>query len=115
MLHDGSGYLGGVVPGIVLTASGIGLALPAAAAAMTSTAPPAHRGVAGALFTTRQQTGSAIGLAALATIAASSARSYEAVFLTTGVLAVAALAASAVIGVLGRRGNAIPSASRPAR
>lgn len=96
-LHGGSSYLVGIVPGIVLTASGIGLALPAAAAAVTSTVPPTQRGVAGALFTTGQQAGSAIGLGVLASIASSTAHSYTAVFITTTALTVIALAVLAYI------------------
>jgi MFS family permease len=70
-LHSTSTYPGGVLIGIVLTAGGLGLALPAASVALTSSAPPPLRGVAGALFTTAQQAGSAIGLALLATVSAS--------------------------------------------
>jgi len=99
LLDDSSSYIGGVVPGIILTASGIGLALPAAASAMTSTVTPAQRGVAGGLFTTGQQTGSAIGLAVLATIAASVTDSYSAVFITTSILTLIALATLAHIAV----------------
>ena len=92
-LGSGSSYIGGVLPGIVLTAAGIGLALPAAAFAMTSKVNQTQRGVAGALFTAGQQAGSAVGLASIATIAASFADSYRAVFVSTSFLALAALVA----------------------
>jgi EmrB/QacA subfamily drug resistance transporter len=63
-------YLAVVLPGIVLTALGIGLALPTASIAITSGVRREDQGLAGALFTTSQQTGAAVGLAVLATAAA---------------------------------------------
>jgi EmrB/QacA subfamily drug resistance transporter len=63
-------YLAVVLPGIVLTALGIGLALPTASIAITSGVRRQDQGLAGALFTTSQQTGAAVGLAVLATVAA---------------------------------------------
>jgi len=66
---DGS-YATAVLPGLVLTALGIGLALPAASIAITSGVQPRDQGLAGALFTSGQQVGAAIGLAILATAAA---------------------------------------------
>jgi MFS family permease len=59
-----------VLPGLVLTALGIGLALPTASIAITSGVAASEQGLAGALFTTSQQTGAAVGLAILATAAA---------------------------------------------
>jgi EmrB/QacA subfamily drug resistance transporter len=63
-------YLEVVLPGIVLTALGIGLALPTASIAITNGVRRQDQGLAGALFTTSQQTGAAVGLAVLATAAA---------------------------------------------
>lgn len=63
-------YAVNVLGGILLTAAGMGLALPAASLALTADAPPHQRGIAGALFASGQQVGSAIGIAVLATIAA---------------------------------------------
>jgi hypothetical protein len=63
---------GWVLPGLVLTALGIGLALPTASIAITSGVQASEQGVAGALFTTSQQTAAAVGLAVLATAAAQS-------------------------------------------
>ncbi|GAA0423526.1 MFS transporter [Leifsonia naganoensis] len=63
-------YAVNVLGGILLTAAGMGLALPAASLALTADAPPHQRGTAGALFASGQQLGSAIGIAVLATIAA---------------------------------------------
>jgi EmrB/QacA subfamily drug resistance transporter len=59
-----------VLPGLILTSLGIGLALPTASIAITSGVRSADQGLAGALFTTSQQAGAAIGLAVLATAAA---------------------------------------------
>jgi EmrB/QacA subfamily drug resistance transporter len=65
-----SGYGLAVLPGLVLTAFGMGLVLPTASIAITSGVQGSDQGLAGAIFTTSQQTGAAIGLAVLATIAA---------------------------------------------
>lgn len=62
-----------VLGGILLTAAGLGFALPATALAMTADAEPQQRGVAAALFSAGQQVGSAVGLALLATIASARA------------------------------------------
>jgi hypothetical protein len=59
-----------VLPGLVLTAVGVRLALPTASIAITSGVRASDQGLAGALFTTSQQTGAAVGLAILAAAAA---------------------------------------------
>jgi EmrB/QacA subfamily drug resistance transporter len=59
-----------VLPGLLLTSVGIGLGLPTASIAITSGVAGRDQGLAGALFTTSQQTGAAVGLAVLATAAA---------------------------------------------
>jgi EmrB/QacA subfamily drug resistance transporter len=69
-IGPGPDYGPAVLPGIILTALGIGLALPTASVAITSGVPARDQGLAGALFTTGQQTGAAVGLALLATVAA---------------------------------------------
>jgi hypothetical protein len=66
----GASYASTVLPGQVLTAFGMGLAFPTASVAVTSGVQRSDQGLAGALFTTAQQTGAAIGLAMLATLAA---------------------------------------------
>jgi MFS family permease len=63
-------YVQVVLPGLILSASGMGLALPAASVALTNGVEPRDAGLAGALFVASQQIGGAIGLAVLATIAA---------------------------------------------
>ena len=95
-----SSYLTVVLPGLILTSLGIGLALPTASIAITSGVRREDQGLAGALFTTSQQTGAAIGLAVLATAAAtrtahaagSLVAGYRLSFLVaTGLIVVAAL------------------------
>src|SRR3984957_19402529 len=66
----GASYPAAVLPGLILTAAGVGLALPTASIAITSGVRHSQQGLAGALFTTSQQTGAAVGLAILATAAA---------------------------------------------
>ena len=66
----GASYSTAVLPGLILTAAGVGLALPTASIAITSGVRADQQGLAGALFTTSQQTGAAVGLAILATAAA---------------------------------------------
>jgi MFS family permease len=66
----GRAYASAVLPGLLLTSLGIGLALPTASVAITSGVQSREQGLAGGLFVTGQQTGAAIGLAVLATIAA---------------------------------------------
>jgi EmrB/QacA subfamily drug resistance transporter len=69
-ISAGASYVTAVLPGLLLTALGIALALPTASIAITSGVRSRDQGLAGALFTTSQQTGAAIGLAILATAAA---------------------------------------------
>lgn len=99
---DGT-YLADVLGPILITSAGIGLALPAASLAITSGAAPHQRGIAGALFVASQQTGSAIGLAALATVASAQTAitghlvsGYQRAFLVVAVMAIAAAVAVAI-------------------
>jgi EmrB/QacA subfamily drug resistance transporter len=69
-LSPGTSYWAGVLPGLLFTALGIGFALPTASIAITSGVQGRDQGLAGALFTTSQQAGAAVGLAILATAAA---------------------------------------------
>jgi EmrB/QacA subfamily drug resistance transporter len=69
-ISAGASYASAVLPGLLLTSLGIGLALPTASVAITSGVEGRDQGLAGGLFVTGQQTGAAIGLAVLATIAA---------------------------------------------
>ena len=69
-ISAGASYPVAVLPGLVLTALGMGLAFPTASVAITSGVAQRDQGVAGGLFATSQQAGSAVGLALLATVAA---------------------------------------------
>jgi EmrB/QacA subfamily drug resistance transporter len=70
-----STYLTHVLPGLLLTPFGGALVFPAVSVGMTSRVTRAEQGLAGGLIPTAQQVGAAIGVAVLATIAASTARS----------------------------------------
>jgi MFS family permease len=63
-------YAVNVLGGLLFTAFGMGLVFPTASVAVTARMAPSERGLAGGLFATAQQVGQAVGLAALATIAA---------------------------------------------
>ena len=69
-IAGGTSYFAAVLPGQLLTASGVGIAFPTASAVITSGVRGPDQGAAGASFVTSQQTGAAAGLATLATIAA---------------------------------------------
>jgi sugar phosphate permease len=80
---------------LLLTALGIGLGLPTASIAITSGVQPSDQGLAGAIFTTSQQAGAAVGLAILATAAAAKTHAsgslvagYRLSFLISGGIAV---------------------------
>jgi EmrB/QacA subfamily drug resistance transporter len=62
----GASYATGVLPALILNALGIALIFPTASVAVTAGVSGERQGVAGALFTTSQQTGAAVGLAVLA-------------------------------------------------
>ncbi|WP_372027954.1 DHA2 family efflux MFS transporter permease subunit (plasmid) [Rhodococcus sp. NyZ502] len=65
-----AGYLGTVLPGVVLAGLGLGLAFAPLTAAGVSGTDPADGGIASALFNAGQQLGGAIGLAVLTTVSA---------------------------------------------
>jgi EmrB/QacA subfamily drug resistance transporter len=82
-------YLAYLFPPLLIFGIGGGLTLPALASLGMSGATPADAGVASGLFNTTQQTGAALGVAVLSTLAAAQARSLHA----TGIGNTAALAA----------------------
>ena len=63
-----------VLPGLVLTAFGMGLLFPTLSVVATSGIGPGDRGLAGGLLAACQQVGMAVGLAVLATVAAARTR-----------------------------------------
>jgi hypothetical protein len=73
-IASGGSYDVNVLPGLLLTAFGMGLAFPATSVGAITGVAPNQQGSAAALFNTSEQVGSAVGLSILATIAASSAR-----------------------------------------
>jgi MFS family permease len=70
-------YQVNVLGGIMVTAFGMGLVFPTISVAVTAGVGPGERGLAGGLFVTAQQVGNAIGLAALATIAAAETKAHD--------------------------------------
>lgn len=122
----GSSYLTGVLPGVLLTALSIGLTLPAASVAITTGVHGRDQGIAGAMFVTGQQTGAAVGLAVLATIAAARTAhaggdivaGYRLSFLAgagMGVLAMALAAAQVRSRTRHREPEGLAAAAEPAR
>jgi EmrB/QacA subfamily drug resistance transporter len=73
-VSSGGSYGVNVLPGLLFTAFGMGLAFPATSVGAITGVAPNEQGSAAALFNTSQQVGSAVGLSILATIAAASAR-----------------------------------------
>ena len=69
-ITTGGSYAGNILPGLLLTALGIGLLLPALSIAATARVEAAVQGEAASLLTTAQQIGAALGVASLATVAA---------------------------------------------
>ena len=76
-ISDTGSYQVNVLGGIMITAFGLGLAFPTASVAVTSGVGRGEQGLAGGLFVTAQQVGQAIGLAALATIAAAQTNAHH--------------------------------------
>jgi MFS family permease len=95
-LQSDSTWLLHVLPGLLLTPFGGALVFPTVSLGMTSRVTAAERGLAGGLIPTAQQVGAAIGVAVLATIAASTTRhnagslvaGYRASYLVAAVLLV---------------------------
>jgi len=73
-LSASGSYAVNVLPGILLTSFGMGLLFPTIAVAVTAGVESRDRGLAGGLLAAAQQVGMAMGLAVLATVAASASR-----------------------------------------
>jgi EmrB/QacA subfamily drug resistance transporter len=111
LLHSGSSYWLGILPGAIITPLGMGMTFMPLIAAATSGVPGHQSGIASGLITTSQQMGGALGLSILSGIAASatansmhlglaaaSIHGYHIAFLVSVVfLAFAALIAAAII------------------
>jgi hypothetical protein len=96
-------YLVNILPALVLTAAGIGLLLPAVSIAATADVAPNVQGAAASLLTTSQQVGAALGVATLATIAAtrtsagaSASAGYSTAFLVSAIAMIVVVVVVAV-------------------
>jgi len=69
LVHDGSSYAVGLLPGLLVTGVGLGLALVALQIAVFIGVPDDQAGLVAGLFNTTQEVASAVGTAVLATIA----------------------------------------------
>ncbi|WP_327085336.1 MFS transporter [Nonomuraea sp. NBC_01738] len=98
----GSGFLTGVLGPTLLVAAGIGLTFPTLMAAVTADVPEGDAGIIGGLAQTAHQAGGSLGLAVLATAAASGSQAGPAA-LATGYGLVFAIAAGlgAALALLG--------------
>jgi MFS family permease len=76
-------YAGNVLAGIVLSAFGMGLLFPCLSVMATARVAPSDRGLAGGMLAASQQVGMAVGLAVLATVAASQTRASQGTALVT--------------------------------
>jgi MFS family permease len=76
-------YLCNVLAGIVLSAFGMGLLFPCLSVVATARVAPGDRGLAGGMLAASQQVGMAVGLAVLATVAASQTRASHGTALVT--------------------------------
>ncbi|WP_349239849.1 MFS transporter [Patulibacter sp. SYSU D01012] len=125
-LEPGSSYVGAVVPGLVLTALGIGAALVVVMGLATDGAGEHSGGLASALLTTAQQVGGAIGIAVMVTVA--SDRTADALatgaappaaladgFSAAFVVMAAVLAVAAVLAAVGLRGDGGPAGAPAGR
>jgi len=113
-IDAGGTYQLDVLGGLLLTAFGMGIAFPTASVAVTAGTRPAERGLAGGLFATSLQVGQAVGLAALATIAAARTQAAHG-FLVSGYRLSYAVAVGIVVVALGVVLLVLCARGRPAR
>src|SRR5437667_161028 len=85
-LNAHSTYLGGVLPPLIILSAGLGLTFVPATLAAVSSVSEKHSGLVSGVSTTAIQIGGAIGLAVLATIAATTTRNQAAGTATTDAL-----------------------------
>jgi EmrB/QacA subfamily drug resistance transporter len=109
-------YLLNVLPALILTAAGIGLLLPAVSIAATSDVAAHIQGAAASLLTTSQQVGAALGVATLATIAAtrtsagaSASAGYSTDFVVSALAMILAVAVVAVTFLKKNQAQSTPS------
>src|SRR5205814_8224522 len=85
-LNADSTYLGGVLPPLIILSAGLGITFVPATLAAVSGVSEKHSGLVSGVSTTAIQIGGAIGLAVLATIAATTTRNQAAGTATTDAL-----------------------------
>ena len=122
-LSPSGSYPVDVLPGLLLTAFGLGLLFPTISVLATAGVAPGDRGLAGGLLAAAQQVGVAVGLAVLATVAA--ARTSASAGSVTAALAsgyrlsywiaagIVACALGVVLLLLRSPGSAAPSSGPP--
>jgi MFS family permease len=111
-----SAYVASVAPGLVLTAFGMGLTFPTISVLVTNGVAANLQGLAGGMFATAQQVGSAVGLAVLATIAAARSAAHHGSLVDgyrLSYLLAAVLVALGVVIVTARMRGPASKASRP--
>jgi predicted MFS family arabinose efflux permease len=95
----GGGYLGAVLPGLVLVAAGVALSFTPTTMVIASAAPDTHAGLASGLASSTTQVGAALGTAAFTTIAlADDSTGFPAAFTAAALVAIA----TALLGGLAR-------------
>jgi hypothetical protein len=86
----GAGYLGAVLPGLVLVATGVALSFTPTTMIIASAAPASHAGLASGLASSATQVGAALGTAAFTAIALTDdGSSFPAAFTAAAAVAIA--------------------------
>jgi EmrB/QacA subfamily drug resistance transporter len=94
----GSGYAIGVLPGLLLVATGVALSFTPTTMVLTSAAPETHRGLASGLAAASMQIGGAVGTAAFIVIGVAAGRQADGALDATGFSA--AFTAAAAVALL---------------
>ena len=94
---DGLGYVPGILPGLLLVATGVALSFTPTTMVLTSAAPASHTGLASGLAAASMQVGAALGTAAFVVIGAT--RGGSATGVLTGPGFTAAFTAAAVVAL----------------
>ncbi|HYN89695.1 MAG TPA: hypothetical protein VER55_14270, partial [Ardenticatenaceae bacterium] len=93
----GSGYLSGVMPGLLLVATGVALSFTPTTMVVAAAAPDAHAGLASGLAGSATQIGAALGTAAFISIGMSAGETADHVLGASG--SSAAFTAAAVVAL----------------
>jgi predicted MFS family arabinose efflux permease len=95
---SGAGYVGAVLPGLVLVAIGVALSFTPTTMVITSAAPQYHTGLASGLASSATQVGAALGTALLTTLALSGGRGTLSGFTLAFTAAAAVAVGTAALG-----------------